>query len=108
MFRLKEIRMENGIKRSELARMTGIHQNTIANYENEVRQASYETLSLFADFFGVTVDELLGREGAVEANPSLPSARERNLLSRFRRLGEADRVRLEDILSVLERDAGNG
>ena len=36
-------------------------QNTISQYENEVRQADYETLIAFADFFDVSVDYLLGR-----------------------------------------------
>ena len=105
VFRLKELRTENGLKRSELARLTGIHQNTIANYENEVRQAPYETLILFADFFAVSLDELLGREGAPRQNPILPSAGEQKLLNRYRALSPADRARLEKILGVFEETA---
>ncbi len=102
VFRLKELRVENGLKRSELARLTGIHQNTIANYENEVRQAPYETLILFADFFAVSLDELLGREGTQPQNPILPSSYEQKLLNRYRALSPADRTRIEKILGVLE------
>lgn len=36
-------------------------QNTISRYENEVRQADYETLIRFADYFDVSIDYLLGR-----------------------------------------------
>ena len=50
MFILKELRTEHGLKRSELARETGINANTLANYEKGTRQASYETLILLADF----------------------------------------------------------
>lgn len=39
MFRLRELREENGIRRSTLARELGINAGTIANYENELRQA---------------------------------------------------------------------
>ena len=95
VFRLKEIRLENGLKRSELARLTGIHQNTIANYENGERQAPYETLILFADFFSVSLDELLGREGTVNPNPILPSSHEQNLLNRYRALPQHDRERID-------------
>ena len=70
MFILKELRTEHGLKRSELARETGINANTLANYEKGTRQASYETLILLADYFNVTVDELLGRE----EKPDLPRA----------------------------------
>ena len=36
-------------------------QNTISRYENEVHEADYETLILFADYFDVSIDYLLGR-----------------------------------------------
>lgn len=103
MFRLKEIRLENGLKRSELARLTGIHQNTIANYENEERQAPYETLILFADFFSVSVDELLGREGTVRPNPLIPSSHELKMLNRYRTLPQQDRERIDQIVEIFER-----
>ena len=102
VFRLKEIRLENGLKRSELARLTGIHQNTIANYENEERQAPYETLILFADFFSVSVDELLGREGTLSPNPLIPSPEEQKLLNRYRALSQRDRDCINDIVRSFE------
>lgn len=70
MFRLKELREENGMKRSELARALNINAGTIANYENEIRQAPYEYLVLFAKFFDVSVDYLLGTDVSEKiANP---------------------------------------
>ena len=44
-------------------------QNTISRYENEVREADYETLILFADYFHVSVDYLLGRTDNPTINP---------------------------------------
>ena len=35
--------------------------NTISRYENLEREADYETLIKFADYFGVSPDYLLGR-----------------------------------------------
>ena len=70
MFRLKELREENGMKRSELARALNINAGTIANYENEIRQTPYEYLILFAKFFDVSVDYLLGADVSEKiANP---------------------------------------
>lgn len=45
-----------------------MNQNTLSRYENEVRQADYETLIRFADYFGVSVDYLLGRTENPEIN----------------------------------------
>lgn len=38
-----------------------MNQNSISRYENLERQADYDTLIKFADYFGVTIDYLLGR-----------------------------------------------
>ena len=61
MFKLKELRKKNHISQVKLALEMNMAQNTISQYENEVRQADYETLIAFADFFDVSVDYLLGR-----------------------------------------------
>ncbi len=36
-------------------------QNTISRYETGEREADYKTLILFADYFDVSIDYLLGR-----------------------------------------------
>ncbi len=38
-----------------------MNQNTISRYETMEREADYETLVRFADYFGVSLDYLLGR-----------------------------------------------
>lgn len=103
MFYLKELRKEHGLKRSELARAIGIHQCTLANYENETRQAPYETLILLADYFHVSVDELLGRELLPFSPNDEPifSLNEKTLLIKYRSLSEKDKERLNDYLSLL-------
>ncbi len=61
MFKLKELRKKNHISQVRLSMEMNMAQNTISQYENEVRQADYETLIAFADYFDVSVDYLLGR-----------------------------------------------
>ena len=60
-FRLKEIRKKKNISQLKLALDLNMNQNTISRYENMERQADYETLVRFADYFGVSLDYLLGR-----------------------------------------------
>ncbi len=43
-------------------------QNTISRYETGERQADYKTLILFADYFNVSIDYLLGRTENPEIN----------------------------------------
>ena len=61
MFKLKEKKKKNHISQVRLSMEMNMAQNTISQYENEVRQADYETLIAFADYFDVSVDYLLGR-----------------------------------------------
>ena len=39
-----------------------MNQNTISRYETGEREADYRTLLRFGDYFGVSLDELFGRE----------------------------------------------
>lgn len=45
-----------------------LNQNTISRYENEERQADYDTLIRIADYFDVSLDYLLGRTDNPEIN----------------------------------------
>jgi len=60
-FRLKTLRKQRKISQLKLALDLNMNQNTISRYENMERQADYETLVVLADYFGVSLDYLLGR-----------------------------------------------
>lgn len=61
IFRLQQLRKEKGITQLKLAMDLGMSQNTVSRYESGKREADYHTLILFADYFHVSVDYLLGR-----------------------------------------------
>ena len=61
-FRLKKLRKMRKISQLKLAIDLNMNQNTISRYENMERQADYETLIRFADYFNVSLDYLLGRD----------------------------------------------
>lgn len=66
--RMRELRENAGYKSQQaFATAFGTKQSTIANWESGVRTPRYPTLQRLADFFGVSVDYLLGRE---EITPS--------------------------------------
>ena len=60
-FRLKKLRKERNISQLKLAIDLNMNQNSISRYENNEREADYETLIKFADYFDVSIDYLLGR-----------------------------------------------
>ena len=59
--RLKELREHKKMSQLQLALALNMNQNSISRYENGLREADYTTLIAFADFFGVSIDYLLGR-----------------------------------------------
>ncbi len=65
--KLRELRKERRISQLKLAMDLGMNQNSISRYETGERQADYETLIAFADYFKVSIDYLLGRTD----NPAL-------------------------------------
>ncbi len=66
--RLKELRKSRGISQLKLAIDLNMNQNSISRYENGEREADYATLILFADYFDVSVDYLLGRTDNPKVN----------------------------------------
>ncbi|WP_238861105.1 helix-turn-helix transcriptional regulator [Clostridium sp. YIM B02569] len=59
--RLLTLRKEKGLTQYELADKLGFSRGQVGNYEQGSRQPDQETLVKIADFFGVSVDYLLGR-----------------------------------------------
>lgn len=59
--RLKELRTEKQISRSILAKDLCVSVRLISYWENSKRECDFKTLIEIADYFGVTIDYLLGR-----------------------------------------------
>ena len=60
MIRLKELRKKNGLSQAEFAKQINVAQNTVSNWENGNRSIDSEKAITIAEFFGVTIDYLLG------------------------------------------------
>ncbi len=61
--KLKKAREKTGFTQREVAKETGIPQPTIARFESGNRIPDVEKLGILADFYGVSVDWLLGTAG---------------------------------------------
>jgi len=60
--RLKRLREKRGVSRRVLSELCGLDKDRVRLYEKGIRQPSAQALCELADYFGVTVDWLLGRE----------------------------------------------
>lgn len=72
--RLKEIRLQKGLKASEVAEKLSITNNSLSEWELGKRIPPCEKIIQLADFYGVSVDYLLGRdvEGEVQVGSLKP------------------------------------
>lgn len=59
--RIRMTRLNLNITRKELAEVAYVSSYSIANYEVGRRMPDIETLCLIADYFGMALDELIGR-----------------------------------------------
>ena len=68
LLKLKYLREQKKISQLKLAMDLNMSQNSISRYETGEREADYETLVKFADYFGVSLDYLFGRTDNPEIN----------------------------------------
>lgn len=60
--RLKELRKKHKKLQREIAEVINCSQAVYSRYESEEREPSSDILSVLADYYGVTVDYILGRD----------------------------------------------
>lgn len=58
---LKRLREELQLTQEQLSNRLNISRSRLASYEQGVREPDLETLEIFADFFNVDIDYLVGR-----------------------------------------------
>jgi transcriptional regulator with XRE-family HTH domain len=62
--RLSELRTKKGYSMRQAAKLMGLPYTTYVNYEKGDRDPNSEMLVFLADFYGVTVDYLIGKDEA--------------------------------------------
>lgn len=58
---LKHLRIRKGLRQKDLAAILNVSPSTISNYENGVHSPDLDTLCKLSNFYGVSLDYLLGR-----------------------------------------------
>lgn len=58
-YRIKELRLTQGLSQVKLAKKAAIPRPTLVRYENGTRRPTEENLGKIANAFGVTMDELV-------------------------------------------------
>lgn len=59
--RLRELRESRGFTQLKVAIDLNLNQNSVSRYESGAREAGYELLTQFADYYNVSIDYILYR-----------------------------------------------
>ena len=91
MKNLKSLRIEKNMTQNDVANFLNCNQTAVGKYERGESEPSLETLAKLADFFGVSVDYLIGRTddfGVIKKAAEVPalSREETELLTYFKKL----------------------
>ncbi len=69
---IKEMRLQSGISQVELAKICCVHQTAVSQWEKGRTNPDNDSLAKLSDFFGVTIDKMLGRESESGRPISVP------------------------------------
>ncbi len=100
--RIKELRLKNGIKQTELAKVLGLSRSAVNAWEMGVSVPSTQYLLDLSKLFRVSTDHLLGREEKEMVDVSDLSERDKaiiyGLVKRLREGPRQDGTLHEDVL----------
>jgi transcriptional regulator with XRE-family HTH domain len=94
--RLREYRKKNNMTQDEVAAHLTIARVTYSRYESGDNEMTYESLSLLADLYSVSVDSLLGR-----SSPAVFSKAEIEMVDKYRSLDERGQ---QSVIAVVEHE----
>lgn len=115
MNNIKNLRISVSFTQAEMADRLGMSRSGYANIEAGKREPDFSTLFKLADYFGVSLDYLLGRESpaasdadsgsALSADSQHLNAEEQAQLALYRSLGKKDREQAVSYMSYLREQA---
>lgn len=97
MERLRELRLKRGMTQTQVGDLIGVSCVTIGRYEAGEREPSNAKIAALADYFGVSVDYLMGHDQQQETAFSSP--KQQQILSE---LGNLSEEQLEEVLRYAE------
>ena len=127
--KLKELRQLKGVTQGEIADKLNITVQVVSRYENNLREPDIQTLCALADYFQVSIDELVGHAPKTDENRSfedqfliyvaclsdsnkdrlrstLFNHDELSLIEEYAYLSKDDQLRLRKIMRALKNVSG--
>ena len=81
---IRVLRIKRGYSQAQLADAMGLKRSAIGNYERGIREPDLDTIEAFADFFDVSVSDMMGREEPNYRHGIVLTTGESRLLAAYR------------------------
>lgn len=104
MERLRELRLKRGMTQTQVGDLIGVSCVTIGRYEAGEREPSNAKIAALADYFGVSVDYLMGHDEQLQSSPSPADRQRRDVEAMLRAMSEADLEKVYDYARFITRD----
>ena len=101
--RIKEFRNRMGLSQRVVSEKIGIPQTTLFSYEKGINEPNLVNLNKLADFYHVSVDELIGRPTSI-INKLALSDQEREVIEKFLSLTNKQKSLVEIYINTLTKD----
>lgn len=93
--KLKQLRKEKGLNQENVSTALNLSRTAYNYYENERREPNIDTLIKLADYFGTTIDNLVGHEVPYLIDKSQFSDTQLNIIDAIKQLPEDTCKRIE-------------
>ena len=97
---LKFLRTKKGVSQQYLAGILGISQQSVNKYENHNVEPDIATLISMSEFFGVSVDFLIGRVDNPELSENSFTEKEKELVLKYRTLSESEKICVDTLINT--------
>ena len=106
VFRMAELRRDQGLTQAQLGELVGVSQQQIASFEIGRRRVPVSLLAALATGLAATVEELIGVPGRRSAGKRGPAPKLQQQLERISQLPKAKQKMVSEVLDSLLAQAG--
>lgn len=96
--RLKEIREQRGLRQRDIAELLTCSVPVYSRYETGERKIPLDFLEILADFYGVTIDDLIGR-----ITEPAPPPEDDDLVRVVKGLDKEERMKVEAFIGWIKK-----
>lgn len=103
MNRIKELRVQRGLKQTDLCKQLGVTQGALSGWENENYEPDIKALKKMSEIFGVSVDYILCLTDEPSPKPENETLVALSAPRGYDRLTEDERREIEEIIAIYNK-----